>query len=95
MPGDHGYDNEEKERKQRIKKMKAKTSKMRLAVADYSMKGFNDPLRILKSDTPEVVKKKKLTKKQALEHYNRDVTLDSEENYVPYNKENDPDFDDR
>tara|TARA_R110002050_G_scaffold268365_1_gene410393 strand:+ start:39 stop:305 length:267 start_codon:yes stop_codon:yes gene_type:complete len=31
MPGDHGYDNEEKERKQRIKKMKAKTSKMRLA----------------------------------------------------------------
>ena len=30
MPGDHGYDNEEKERKQRIKKMKAKTSKMRL-----------------------------------------------------------------
>jgi hypothetical protein len=74
MPGDHGYDNEEKERKQRIKKMKAKTSKMRLAVID---------------------KKKKLTKKQALEHYNRDVTLDPEENYVPYNKENDPDFDDR
>jgi len=33
MHGDHGYDNEEKERKQRIKKMKAKTSKMRLAVA--------------------------------------------------------------
>ena len=31
MPGDHGYDNEEKERKQRIKKMKAKTSKMRLS----------------------------------------------------------------
>lgn len=31
MPGEHGYDNEEKERKQRIKKLKAKTSKMRLA----------------------------------------------------------------
>jgi hypothetical protein len=32
MPGEHGYDNEEKERKQRIKKLKAKTSKMRIAV---------------------------------------------------------------
>ena len=38
MPGDHGYDNEEKERKQRIKKMKAKTSKMRLAVFDFQKK---------------------------------------------------------
>ena len=37
MPGDHGYDNEEKERKQRIKKMKAKTSKMRLAVANKKL----------------------------------------------------------
>jgi len=68
MPGEHGYDNEEKERKQRIKKMKAKTSKMRLAVADYSMKGFNDPLRILKSDTPEVVKKKKLQQQKDKEY---------------------------
>ena len=30
MPEGHGYPNEEKERKQRIKKLKAKTSKMRL-----------------------------------------------------------------
>ena len=32
MPGDHGYDNEEKERKQRIKKMKGQDQqdKMRL-----------------------------------------------------------------
>ena len=37
MPGEHGYDNEEKERKQRIKKMKAKTSKMRLAVANKKL----------------------------------------------------------
>ena len=43
MPGDHGYDNEEKERKQRIKKMKAKTSKMRLAVIDKKKKkGFKN-----------------------------------------------------
>ena len=34
MPGDHGYDNEEKERKQRIKKLKTKTSKMRLAAVN-------------------------------------------------------------
>ena len=34
MPGEHGYPNEsEQERKQRIKKLKARTSKMRLAVA--------------------------------------------------------------
>ena len=34
MPGEHGYPNEsEQERKQRIKKLKAKTSKMRLAIA--------------------------------------------------------------
>jgi hypothetical protein len=31
MPEGHGYSNEEKERKQRIKKLKARTSKMRLA----------------------------------------------------------------
>jgi hypothetical protein len=31
MPEDVGYNNEERERKQRIKKLKAKTSKMRLA----------------------------------------------------------------
>ena len=31
MPEGHGYPNEEKERKQRIKKLKARTSKMRLA----------------------------------------------------------------
>ena len=37
MPGEHGYDNEEKERKQRIKKMKAKTSKMRLTVANKKL----------------------------------------------------------
>ena len=43
MPGEHGYDNEEKERKQRIKKMKAKTSKMRLAVIDKKKKkGFKN-----------------------------------------------------
>ena len=36
MPGEHGYPNEsEQERKQRIKKLKAKTSKMRLAVSTF------------------------------------------------------------
>ena len=69
MPEGVGYPNEsEQERKQRIKKLKAKTSKMRLAVADYSMKGFNDPLRILRSDTPEVVKKKKLQQQKDKEY---------------------------
>ena len=38
MPGEHGYDNEEKERKQRIKKLKAKTSKMRLAITFHDKK---------------------------------------------------------
>jgi hypothetical protein len=27
---------------------------------EYSMQGYNDPLRIMKSDSPEVVKMKKL-----------------------------------
>ena len=61
-------DKREQEHKQRVKKLKAKTSKMRLAVVDYSMKGFNDPLRILKSDTPEVVKKKKLQQQKDKEY---------------------------
>ena len=49
MPGDHGYDNEEKERKQRIKKMKAKTSKMRLTVANKKLakKDIRNPNRDL------------------------------------------------
>jgi hypothetical protein len=55
MPGDHGYDNEEKERKQRIKKMKAKTSKMRLAVVNKRNK--SDFTKILQDDHP--YKKKK------------------------------------
>lgn len=65
MPEDVGYPNEStQERKQRIKKLKARTSKMRLAVV------------------------KEKSKKKALEHYNRDVTLDKEEDYISYNKEN-------
>ena len=35
MPENRNYDNEERKRKDRIKKMKAKTSKMRLAVSSF------------------------------------------------------------
>ena len=38
MPKDVGYNNEEKERKQRIKKLKARTSKMRLAAVKEKSK---------------------------------------------------------
>ncbi len=51
MPGEHGYDNEEKERKQRIKKMKAKTSKMRLAVAGEDIFKKNKIKRDVAEDT--------------------------------------------
>ena len=41
MPGQHS--DEERERKERIKKLKAKTSKMRLAVVDKNKKkGFKN-----------------------------------------------------
>jgi len=36
MPGDHDYD--EKKHKERVKKLKAKTSKMRLAIFDFGKK---------------------------------------------------------
>ncbi len=55
MPGEHDYDNEEKERKQRIKKMKAKTSKMRLAIVKKRNK--SDFTKLLQEDHP--YKKKK------------------------------------
>ena len=55
MPEGHGYPNEEKERKQRIKKLKARTSKMRLAIANKRNK--SDFTKILQDDHP--YKKKK------------------------------------
>ena len=51
MPGEHGYDNEEKERKQRIKKLKARTSKMRLAVAGEDIFKKNKIKRDVAEDT--------------------------------------------
>jgi hypothetical protein len=61
MPGEHGYDNEEKERKQRIKKMKAKTSKMRLAIVEDSpyMKE-SIPKNTTSSSNPELLKLKNI-----------------------------------
>jgi len=52
MPEGHGYPNEsEQERKQRIKKLKARTSKMRLAVAAEDIFKKNKINRDLDEDT--------------------------------------------
>ena len=74
MPEGHGYPNEEKERKQRIKKLKARTSKMRLAVVskykdlskEYEGVGKVAPSRVRnEGEVPKVSLNKSTGKKEA------------------------------
>ena len=71
MPEGHGYPNEEKERKQRIKKLKAKTSKMRLAVVKKKSSVYGDylPPKEAKPAYKELFKKNNITNPKEFNDY--------------------------
>ena len=79
MPGTHDYD--EKKHKERVKKLKAKTSKMRLAVATFKPSAPKKPYKLTKTDKKR--RRKLMDSIRKTEASNEEVRLKFNQMFYP------------